>query len=65
MTRERPLAIARGRIRLPRLRRWPGGQMLIKAHRLGMDQVEITFSDDGIECLREFIATGTIDPARK
>jgi signal transduction histidine kinase len=25
----------------------PGGHMLIKAHRLGMDQVEITFSDDG------------------
>jgi signal transduction histidine kinase len=24
-----------------------GGQMLIKARRLGMDQVEITFSDDG------------------
>jgi signal transduction histidine kinase len=24
-----------------------GGHMLIKAHRLGMDQVEITFSDDG------------------
>ena len=26
----------------------PGGQMLIKAHRLGLDQVEITFADDGI-----------------
>ncbi len=25
----------------------PGGQMLIKAHRAGSDQVEITFSDDG------------------
>lgn len=25
----------------------PGGQMLIKARRLGMDQVEITFADDG------------------
>jgi signal transduction histidine kinase len=25
----------------------PGGHMLIKAHRLGMDQVEIIFSDDG------------------
>jgi signal transduction histidine kinase len=25
----------------------PGGQMLIKARRLGMEQVEITFSDDG------------------
>jgi signal transduction histidine kinase len=25
----------------------PGGQMLIKAHRLGLDQVEITFTDDG------------------
>jgi signal transduction histidine kinase len=25
----------------------PGGHMLIKARRLGMDQVEITFSDDG------------------
>jgi signal transduction histidine kinase len=26
----------------------PGGRMLIKAQRLGKDQVEITFSDDGI-----------------
>jgi signal transduction histidine kinase len=26
----------------------PGGQMLIKARRLGPDQVEITFADDGI-----------------
>ena len=25
----------------------PGGHMLIKAHRLGLDQVEIIFSDDG------------------
>ena len=25
----------------------PGGHMLIKARRLGMEQVEITFSDDG------------------
>ena len=25
----------------------PGGYMLVKAHRLGTDQVEITFSDDG------------------
>jgi signal transduction histidine kinase len=25
----------------------PGGYMLVKAHRLGADQVEITFSDDG------------------
>src|SRR5581483_10376596 len=25
----------------------PGGQMVIKARRLGLDQVEITFSDDG------------------
>jgi signal transduction histidine kinase len=25
----------------------PGGQMLIKARRLGLDQVEITFADDG------------------
>jgi len=25
----------------------PGGHMLIKAHRLGMEHVEITFSDDG------------------
>jgi signal transduction histidine kinase len=25
----------------------PGGHMLIKARRLGMDQVEITFADDG------------------
>jgi signal transduction histidine kinase len=25
----------------------PGGQMLIKARRLGMEQVEVTFSDDG------------------
>ena len=25
----------------------PGGQMLIKARRLGVDQVEITFADDG------------------
>jgi len=25
----------------------PGGHMVIKAHRIGMDQVEITFSDDG------------------
>src|SRR5271169_5464505 len=25
----------------------PGGNMLIEARRLGMDQVEITFSDDG------------------
>jgi signal transduction histidine kinase len=25
----------------------PGGQMLIKARRLGLDQVEITFTDDG------------------
>jgi signal transduction histidine kinase len=26
----------------------PGGQILIKARRLGPDQVEITFADDGI-----------------
>jgi signal transduction histidine kinase len=25
----------------------PGGHMMIKAHRLGADQVEISFSDDG------------------
>ncbi len=25
----------------------PGGHMLIKAHRLGTEQVEVTFSDDG------------------
>jgi signal transduction histidine kinase len=39
----------------------PGGHMLIRAHRLGMDQVEITFSDNGIG-IPEAVQRHVFDP---
>ncbi len=39
----------------------PGGRMLIEAHRVGMDQVEITFSDDG-DGIPEEVQRHAFDP---